>query len=87
MTGRDEALTRIVELAQSTSPSLLPDLDHRALQARSVLPPRWATKEDQWPYGEAAWFIREVLLAVRDEFPEGHWMKTAWYLEQPEAPA
>jgi hypothetical protein len=84
VTTRDEALARIIEIAQNMSPSLLPDLDYRALHARSVLAPRWATKEDQWPYGEAAAFIRGVLLAVRDEFPEGHWMKTAWYLEPPE---
>jgi hypothetical protein len=85
-------LERIVELAQRLSPSLLPDLDHKARRADPSRPFyddhkqvwRWSTKEDQWPYGEAAWFIREVLLTIRDEFPDGHWMKTAWYLNPPE---
>jgi hypothetical protein len=88
-------LQRIVELAAQLSPSLLPVLDHRALTglhtdskpADMTVEARWPTKQDFWPYGEAAWFIRGVLLAVRDHLPDegnGAWLKTAWFLEPPE---
>jgi hypothetical protein len=63
--NHDEALAKIIDLAQHLAPSLLPDLDSRAHHpeqrphaVRGVQQWRWATKEDQWPYGEAAEFIR-----------------------------